>query len=34
MNNASPGFRLFEAHADQGLLVGKQQKTTLRHGIT
>ena len=30
MNNASPGYRLFEAHADQGLLQGKQQVTTLR----
>ena len=30
MNNASPGHRLFEAHADQGLLQGKQQVTTLR----
>ena len=32
MNNASPGHRLFEAHADQRLLVGKQQRTTLRLG--
>ena len=30
MNNASPGHCLFEAHADQGLLQGKQQVTTLR----
>ena len=30
MNNASPGYCLFEAHADQGLLQGKQQVTTLR----
>ena len=30
MNNASPGHRLFEAHADHGLLQGKQQVTTLR----
>lgn len=32
MNNASPGYRLFEAHADQGLLQGKQIITTLRLG--
>ena len=32
MNNASPGHRLFEAQADQGLLQGKQQVTTLRFG--
>ena len=32
MNNASPGYRLFEAHADQGLLQGKQQVTTIRLG--
>ena len=32
MNNASPGYRLFEAHADQGLLQGKQHVTTLRLG--
>ncbi len=32
MNNASPGYCLFEAHADQGLLQGKQQVTTLRFG--
>ena len=30
LNNASRGHRLFEAHADQGLLVAKQQNTTLR----
>lgn len=32
MNNASPGYRLFEALADQGLLQGKQHVTTLRLG--
>ncbi len=32
MNNASPGHRLFEAHSDQGLLQGKQQRTTIRLG--
>lgn len=30
MNNASRGHRLFEAYADQGLLVAKQPYTTLR----
>ena len=30
--NASRGHRLFEAYADQGLLVAKQQYTTLRLG--
>ena len=29
MNNASPGYRLFEPHADYELLVGKQQNITL-----
>ena len=29
---ASRGHRLFEAYADQGLLVAKQQYTTLRLG--
>ena len=33
MNNASPGHRLFEARAEQGLLQGKQQVTTLRGDI-
>jgi hypothetical protein len=32
MNNASSGYCLFEAHADQGLLQGKQQVTTIRLG--
>ena len=32
MNNALPGHRLFEARAEQGLLQGKQQVTTLRLG--
>ena len=31
-NNASRGHRLFEAHANQGSLVWKQQNTTLRLG--
>lgn len=32
MNNASRGYCLFEAYADQGLLVAKQPYTTLRLG--
>ena len=32
ITTASRGHRLFEAHADQGLLVAKQQVTTLRLG--
>ena len=29
---ASRGYRLFEAHADQGLLQGKQLEQQLRYG--